>query len=89
MRFAIIRILSAIVLTVSIAGVVVVVLLPFHERLDMDRRNDPRLMAKCPQVSADKVRAQTRDAEGKKPGAKRNQARRRGSWQSAALDLGL
>lgn len=40
-------------------GVVVVVLLSLHERLHIDRRDDPGLMAKLPQSTADKVHAET------------------------------
>jgi len=36
-------------------SVVVVVLLPLHERLHIDRRNNPRRMAQLPQGPADKV----------------------------------
>ena len=39
-------------------GVVVVVLLPLHEGLHVDCRNDPRLMSKAAQRSADKMRAE-------------------------------
>src|SRR4051794_38763821 len=39
-------------------GVVVVVLLPFQERFDVDRRDDPRLVPQGPQRPADKMRAQ-------------------------------
>ena len=39
-------------------GVVVVVLLSFHEGLDVDRRDDPRLVTKSPQCPTDKMRAQ-------------------------------
>ena len=41
-------------------GIVVVVLLSLHERLDIDRRDDPRLVAQGAQGPADKVRAQAR-----------------------------
>jgi hypothetical protein len=39
-------------------GIVVVVLLPFVERLDVDRRDDPRLEAHSAQCPADEMRAQ-------------------------------
>ena len=39
-------------------GIVVIVLLPLHERLYVDRRDDPRLMAQLTQGPADKVRAE-------------------------------
>jgi hypothetical protein len=38
-------------------GIVVVVLLPFNERSDVDRRDDPRLMPQSAEHSADKMRA--------------------------------
>src|SRR5580704_16567149 len=38
-------------------GVVVIILLPLHERFDVDRRDDPRLVAQCAEHSADEVRA--------------------------------
>ena len=41
-------------------GVVVVVLLALHERLHVDRRNDPRLVAQLAQRPADEVRAEAR-----------------------------
>lgn len=37
-------------------GIVVIVLLPLHERLYVDRRDDPRLLAQLTQGTADKVR---------------------------------
>src|SRR6516165_3288809 len=39
-------------------GIVVIVLLPLHERLDVDRRDDPRLVPQRAQCPADKMRAQ-------------------------------
>ena len=36
-------------------GIVVIVLLPLHERLHIDRRDNPRLMAQLTQGPADKV----------------------------------
>src|SRR5512142_2612506 len=39
-------------------GVIVIVLLPLHERLHVDRRDDLRLMAQLTQGSADKVCAE-------------------------------
>src|SRR5690348_9638559 len=39
-------------------GIVVIVLLPFNERSDVDRWDDPRLMAQSAEHSADKMRAQ-------------------------------
>ena len=39
-------------------GIVVIVLLPLHERLDVDCRNDPRLVPQRAQHPADKMRAQ-------------------------------
>ena len=41
-------------------GIVVVVLLPLHERLHIDRRDDPGLVAELAQRAADEVRAQAR-----------------------------
>src|SRR5829696_8268400 len=41
-------------------GIVVVVLLPLDERLHVDGRNDPRLVAEGAQGAADKVGAQAR-----------------------------
>ncbi len=50
-------------------GIVVVVLLPLHERLCVFGWNDPRLKAELAQRAADKMRAeagfQTDDAAGK------------------------
>src|SRR4029077_922549 len=40
-------------------GIVVVVLLPLQEGLDVDRRDNPRLVSQCPQRPADEMRAQT------------------------------
>ena len=37
-------------------SVVVIVLLPLDERLDVNCRNDPRFMSECPQRSADEMR---------------------------------
>src|SRR5262249_1788215 len=39
-------------------GIIVVVLLPLHERFDVDRRNDPRLVSQSAEHSADEVSAQ-------------------------------
>jgi len=39
-------------------GIVVVVLLPLYEGLDVDRRDDPRLVPQRAQFPADEVRAQ-------------------------------
>src|SRR6516165_7216030 len=41
-------------------GIVVIVLLPLDERLDVNCRNDPRLMSERPQRSADEMRAEAR-----------------------------
>src|SRR5262245_40973454 len=40
-------------------GIVVIVLLPFNERSDVDRWDDPRLVSQSAEHSADKMRAQT------------------------------
>ena len=41
-------------------GIVVIVLLPLDERLDVNCRNDPRFMSERPQRSADEMRAEAR-----------------------------
>ena len=38
-------------------GIVVIVLLALHERLDVNCRNDARLVSQCAQRPADEVRA--------------------------------